>query len=237
MENKQIFIIVGIVLGAFVVSLLSVVGIYFYDPSILGFPASKEKGKEKEETILASDEIPFAETVNITRERLAFFERTFIQKKALENKNDSLLKIENTLLDSIDNLQARTSNAVKNAEQSEKVLNDTLDVISELKDSINTLNDQYKKSQNKLKELQNTIKNQELYIADESDSLRTKNFKKFADIYNSTDPAEVAKILEQIDERDAANIIKMMSKRKAGKVLEAMAPENAAAILLLGGSK
>ena len=178
MDNKQILIIVGIVLGTFVVSLLSVVGIYFYDPSILGFPASKDNQEDKKYTVMAADEIPFSETVNITQEKLEFFEKTLKQKNALENKKDSLIKIENTLLDSIDNLRARASNAVKNAEQAVQVLNDTLDVISDLKDSINTLNNQYKKSQNKLKELQNTIKNQELYIAEESDSLKTKNFKK-----------------------------------------------------------
>jgi flagellar motility protein MotE (MotC chaperone) len=237
MENKHILIIIAIVTGTFLVSLMTVVGIYFYDPEILGFPAPKDKVREKEETMLSVDDLPVTETVNITKSRMDFFEKTLIQKQRLESEKDSLLMLEKSLRDSLKKNNEIRKNAIEQKQTAQKKLSDTLKVISTLNDSLRKLNSKYTSNLRKLEKLKQTIKNQELYISQEADSSKFKNFENFANIYNNTDPAEVAGILEQIDERDAANIIKMMSKRKAGKVLEAMSPENAAAILLLGGSK
>lgn len=234
-EGRQILIMVIVIVVFFLISMLSVVGIYFYKPSLLGFPGIAESDTTEAE--FDFHDLPVTETISISKNRIDYFERMIKEKKKLENEKDSLLNNTNMLKDSLKNVYSDKlrSDSLKN--EAEKLLRDTLNTIQVLTDSIFTLNIDLKKSENRLEDLNETIKNQEEYIIQEADSLEEVNYAQFAKIYNNTNPAEVAKILEQIDERDAAKILKQMSNKQAGKVLEAMTPESAAAILLLGAGK
>lgn len=234
-EGRQILIMVIVIVVFFLISMLSVVGIYFYKPSILGFPENTESDTTEAE--FDFHDLPVTETINISKDRIDYFERMIKEKKKLENEKDSLLNNTKMLRDSLKDVYTDklTSDSLKN--EAEILLRDTLNTIKVLTDSIFTLNIDLKKSENRLEDLNETIKNQEEYIIQEADSLEEVNYAQFAKIYNNTNPVEVAKILEQIDERDAAKILKQMSNKQAGKVLEAMTPESAAAILLLGAGK
>lgn len=235
-EAKQILTMIIIIIVFFLISILSVVGLYFYKPSLLGFPEPQKTIEEKKEQFKI-DDIPLTTTINISEKKLQYFEKILKQKKNLLKTKDSLIKNNDNLSDSIKKLFDLRKTAVNEKMYADSLLNDTLKIIRKLYDSIFALNIDLKKSKNKLENLNQTVKDQENYILQESDSLDKVNFQDFAKIYNNTNPDEVAKILEQIDERDAAKILKQMSVKKAGKVLEAMTPENAAAILLLGGGK
>lgn len=235
-DSRQIIIMIIVIVVFFMISILSVVGIYFYKPSILGFPEDIHKS-DTTKTDFEIEKLPVTEIINVSKNRLDFYEKMLKEKKILEKEKDSLIKNTVFLNDSLKLLYSEKLKSDSLQNESEELLNDTLTTIKTLTDSIFTLNIELKKTANKLEDLQETIKNQEDYIIQEADSLEQVNFGQFAKIYNNTNPAEVAKILEQIDERDAAKILKQMSNKQAGKVLEAMTPENAAAILLLGAGK
>jgi dTDP-glucose pyrophosphorylase len=235
-DTRQILILITVIVVIFMVTILSVVGIYFYKPSVLGFPDDIHKS-DTVNTELKIFDLPVTEMVNVSKNRLEFYEKMLKEKKILEKEKDSLIQTTDFLNDSLMSIYSKKLKSDSLKIISDELLNDTLVAISKLNDSIFTLNINLKKTENKLKDLEKTVENQEDYIIQEADSLEQVNFGQFAKIYNNTNPQEVAKILEQIDERDAAKILKQMSNKQAGKVLEAMTPENAAAILLLGAGK
>jgi chromosome segregation ATPase len=79
--------------------------------------------------------------------------------------------------------------------------------------------------------LQKAYKALEEKYEKKKDSLRIEGYKKFANLYNTADAKDVAKILESLEPNYAANILARMQKKKAGKVIEAMDPIKSASIL------
>ena len=70
-------------------------------------------------------------------------------------------------------------------------------------------------------------------LAVKKDSLRLKNMKDFAEMYDKADPAEVAKILSQTDTDYTASVLKMMKRKSAAKVIEKLPTKKAAEVSTL----
>lgn len=230
-----IYAIIGVTVF-FSLLIFSFLGIYKYDPSILGFESEADSLKEQEVVeIIPQDTIPVEPTIEITEDKLRELESYIIDKYSLSIEKDSLLHASKNMLDSITKVYAEVDFYRDSINKINKELSKTNETAMSLRDSLEKYRGMYEKNNKRIALLEKRIEDQEEFIAQKADSSTVMNYEAFAKIYNNSTPEEVAKILEQIDERDAAIILKKMQKKKAGKVLDAMLPEHAAAILLLGG--
>lgn len=231
MDTKQLMTALLIIAGAFVTAILIVLGIFTYYPETLGLSPKKSK---LDSLALTVDTIITPPTVSITKERMDELMDYRMQKFRLRSDRDSLLSASDKLIDSLNKLQELTKAYIDSVKSSREVRDSVLAQKRALLDSLNIVNKELKSKVNEIEKTRQRISSQEEFITQKQDSTELENFKTYAKMYNNTNPAEVAKILEQIDERDASQILKLMQTKKAGKVLEAMRPERAAAIMLLG---
>lgn len=236
MDAKKIIMIMLIASASFTFIVLAIIGIYRYEPEMLGLPPHPVDSTEVVE-IQEQDTVEYVSTIEITRNRLERLQENIREKYSLKRDKDSLASFAISLLDSIKKYEGRLAGIKEEADS----IKSSIAAVREVKDSlelaVNNFNDSLKIARDKLKLARQKISDQEEFIEMKQDTLQEKNFETFAKIYNNAEPADIARILEQIDERDAAKILKLMRKKKAGKVLDAMQPEHAAAILLLGASE
>lgn len=229
MSPKQLILLVLALSLAFILILAGLFGVYKYYPTYLGLPPNPEDTTAKEEIT------PISEPhIVMSRSELENLQTRIIKYDLLKARNDSLRRMHERLWDS---LKAMNNN-IRQWKDSVLAIQDTMKSREkekqELLDSLDMLSNKYKKSLHENKVVRQHVKDLEEMLSSRYDSLEINNFETFANIYNNSNPADVAKILEQLDERDAAKILKMMKKKKAGKVLEEMLPEHAAAILVIG---
>ncbi|MFP4528274.1 MAG: magnesium transporter MgtE N-terminal domain-containing protein [Candidatus Kapaibacterium sp.] len=226
MNARQLLILITVVSVGLALVFLSLLGVYYYDRTLIGFPPDTANIK--------IDTIYTEPTVRISETRLNELEDVIVQRRRLGEKTDSLEGVTKNLNDSIGSLAAQMQQWMDSVKQMDKKIAAVSSTSATIKDSLNTLESRYTKLEERLKLSSEKLTSQEKFIEKKQDTLEVENFETFAKIYNNAEPQDVARILEQIDERDAAKILKLMQKKKAGKVLEAMVPEQAAAILLLG---
>ncbi len=231
--KKAAMIIIGISLSL-TFTILAIIGVYTYDPTIMGLPPHPEDTTKVVVLPPPPKPVETVKTVEITEEQFRKMEEELIAKSRIISSKDSLAQANKKLQDSIKSLLAISKQYNDSIKAVQKYLDSTKIAKSGLSDSLKQLAQRIKKDSIKILLKQNKIENLQDYLVAKADSSETENFTVFAKMYNATNPADVAKILEQIDERDAAIILKLMQKKKAGKVLESMTPESAAAILLLG---
>lgn len=229
MSPKQLILLVLALSLAFILILAGLFGVYKYYPEYLGLPPHPK------DTLAEEKITPYAEPhLVISRSEFEELQSRILKYDLLKARNDSLSKMHDRLWDS---LKAMNNN-IRQWKDSVLAVRDTMkskeNEKQQLLDSLDALRNKYKKSLHENKVVRQHVKDLEEMLASRYDSLEINNFETFANIYNNSNPADVAKILEQLDERDAAKILKMMKKKKAGKVLEEMLPEHAAAILVIG---
>lgn len=227
MNKKQLIIILAIATVSITVVLLSVILIYKFDPTILGYPPLPVE-------IVYADTVAAEKTIEITESKLKKFEKSLIEKNKFKKDRDSLISLKHKLIDSMTSIQEVYNTFRDSISSVKKTLSDSVKIANNLRDSLQKLESNYKKALDKIDLANKQIENQEKFIIKKTDSNELKNFQIFAKMYDNSSPQDIAKILEQIDERDAALILKLMKKKKAGKVIDEMLPERAAAILLLG---
>ncbi len=232
--KKAAMIIVGISFSL-TLTVLAVIGIYQWDPTLMGLPPHPQDTTQVVELPPPPPKpVESIKTVEITEAQFKEMEDELIAKHRIVQSKDSLAKANKQLQDSIKKLVAMGKKYNDSIKSVSKYLDSAKLAKSHLSDSLAKLAAKVKKDSIKILLKQNKIDNLQDYLVAKADSSETENFKVFAKMYDATNPADVARILEQIDERDAAVILKLMQKKKAGKVLESMTPESAAAILLLG---
>ncbi len=239
MRPKHFIMILIIIAAAFSLIMLSIGGVYLFAPQAIGLQPKKNKvdsTKIKNIEIKKKDTVPIVPSVIITLEKLRELEKNIITKAAISNDKDSLFKYAQYLQDSISNIYKNNSIYKDSIQYYIKTISDVKQYTNKLLDSVLKINTDLKKGKARVDFVEQRLKEQEEIFTKKQDSVEKKNFEVFAKMYNNSNPAEVAKILEHLDERDASKILKLMSVKKAGKVLEAMKPEQAAAILLLGSN-
>jgi flagellar motility protein MotE (MotC chaperone) len=230
-EFNQILKILLVVAGSAILGIAIILGVFTYYPEVIGL---EEEPSNLDSLANVADTLQIDPTIEITKDRLDEFMQYRMEKFNLRKEKDSLLVETTDLIDSIDILKDVSANYLDSVNMT---LAERDSVIKQRNETLDSLNKLYRNLQDKIKELelaQKRINDQDDYIEQKIDSVEIENFKTFAKMYNNTNPAEVARILEQIDERDASKILKFMQTKKAGKVLESMQPERAAAIMLLG---
>lgn len=241
MTWKQLLIGIIVVSGVLSLLMLGMIGIIKYRPDLLGIRDTADTTKnvqiQKPRNIRPIRPVYIEPTVQISQKELAFFENELIKKNEIFIKNDSLLRIEKYLRDSIKNIYETIKFYQDSTKRANSIAENSLSKVKSLEDSITALQNQLKKLNEKYELAQKRIDTYQKLMEQKVDSSAKINFETFAKIYENSRPQEVAAILERLDERDAARILKMMNKKKAGKIIEAMKPENAAAILLLGAGQ
>jgi flagellar motility protein MotE (MotC chaperone) len=123
----------------------------------------------------------------------------------------------------LDRLQRELHEARRNHAQ----LNDSLAKISA---ELARVRAQYQESQQLLTRAQTAIA--QLEQMGKQDSLRLKNLRVLAEMYDRADPAEVAKILANAESSYAAAVLRLMKRKTAARVLEQLPKEKALAISL-----
>lgn len=231
MEFRQILTIIFVIAGAVILALAIILGVFTYYPEVVGL---EDEPDNLDSLALTADTVMIDPTIEITKDRLDEFLQNRMEKFKLRKERDSLVAESDNMLDSLSRLKNISQNYLDSVKKT-LVIKDS--VAKQRDKSLDSLNKLYSELQDKIKELelaQKRINDQDDFIEQSQDSVEIENFKTYAKMYNNTNPAEVARILEQIDERDASKILKFMQTKKAGKVLESMQPERAAAIMLLG---
>lgn len=239
MRPRHFIIILMIIAGAFALIMLSIGGVYLFAPQALGIkpkPQAIDSTKIKKVDVKKRDTVPLVPSVVITLEQLREFEKNIVTQAAISNDKDSLYKYSLNLQDSIVNIYKTNANYKDSIDYYRKTIADVKQYTNKLLDSILMINSDITRAKARVDFVEKRLKEQDEIVSKKQDTLEKKNFEVFAKMYNNSNPADVAKILEVLDERDASKILKLMSIKKAGKVLEAMKPEQAAAILLLGSN-
>jgi len=227
MNQKQIILLVVFSSFSLPLLLLLMLGIYKYEPTLLGLPLNP-LDTTKEEILT---------TVKISDRKLKEFERGLNEKAHLKQQRDSLEQIIRHFNDSINQIHKYYTTTNDTINKFQRAFNDSKLANMKVQDSLGKLEVQYKKALVQIEHTKEQLATQEKNLIKKQDSLEYDNFRTFAKMYENASPGEVAKILEQIEEQDAAQILKLMEKKKAGKIIDILKPEKAAAILLLGGSK
>lgn len=230
MTAKQLIIIILIASFSLTFIIIAIVGVYKYDPAMLGYPT------DKKDTVII-DTILFEPKVLISEKKLSKLEYGLVEKATLKNQKDSVIQEQKRLLDSLQKVFNMIAFYKDSVSKVKKDLGATGNTVQFLQDSLMKVYSELQAAIEKNKAAQRRVEDHEKFLAKKIDTLEKQNFEDFAKLYNNANPKDVAKILEQIDERDAAKILKMMQKKKAGKIIEAMLPERAAAILLLGAGE
>ncbi|MDQ1265961.1 MAG: hypothetical protein QG635_1113 [Bacteroidota bacterium] len=232
--NKDVMkIVIRILIVLLILGLLGGGGFYVYKyyPGLIGLGKKKAPARG-----VKGDTVYVDKTIGISERKLSMFEQGLIEKAALKQQKDSLLKVQKHYQDSISKVLLSVKQIQDSVLRINKRYNDLNKNKNFLYDSLLKVQNSLKNALEKVNVSQKMIQDQEKMITKKYDTLETQNFEVFAKLYNNSNPTDVAKILEQLDERDAAKILKLMTKKKAGKVIEALKPEQAAAILMLGGS-
>ncbi len=227
MNSRQFIILMIFGSVSLTMIFIAVLGIYYYEPALLGYPPRNT------DSLAGKEALEVNPTLEITESRLKKFEKELIEKERLSRQLDSLKKARKQLADSIKSISSITISYKDSVSGIVEKLKESKQNVSKKNDSLANLEQLYEKTLKNLKSTEQLVKDQEEFIIQKEDSVQKANFQLFAKMYENTDPKEVADILQQIDERDAAQILKFMQKKKAGKVIEAMSPDRAAAILLL----
>jgi flagellar motility protein MotE (MotC chaperone) len=210
-----------------------VIGKYKY-PTLIGLPPLPQDTMQLEK----KDTINYEPTYEITKEKLSEFEK---RAKEAEAYKEVAKRLESQILElqKLDSIKRSEIIELKDSVLPNKdlVIKESQTFSDYLQDSLSKLISEKEKFKTEAELAKQEKSELEMYIESEVDSLEMENFKQFAKIYNSADPARVAGILETMDERDAAIILKNMRTKNAGKVIEAMNPEKAALIMLLAEAK
>ncbi len=225
-----------IIAAAFSMIMLSIGGVYLFSPESLGLQPKNKHNSSKlnKDKNKKNDTIHVIPTVLISLDKLRELEKNIITKATISKDKDSLYKYAVYLQDSISQIYKNNAIYKDSVQYYIKTISDVKQYTNKLLDSILMINSDLKKGKLRVDFVDKRLKEQEEIFSKKQDSVERKNFEIFAKMYNNSNPADVAKILERLDERDASKILKLMSVKKAGKVLESMKPEQAAAILLLG---
>lgn len=229
---------------AFIIALLvGFMVIYSIDPSLLGFEPKRTE----------------ADSLKIEKEKklMPKLNKYIISEKQFQNMLSQIEKLnklvkdkENQLADlnsKKDSLYSDLHRKEELIKQKEKLI-DTITAyknviqernteISQYKDSINQLNKKLENIKKELLSKDEKIVQMEKSFNRQIDSLKVENFRQFSEMFKSSQPREIARILELIDEKDAAKILKMLPKKQAGKIIEALPPDRAAVIMLLGSGQ
>lgn len=233
MDRKLIIIIAAAASSLIIILVSGLVYLKYTNPEIIGLPPLNNDTVK-----VVKDTIRFEPTYEITKEKLNDFELKVAEREAYIQLNkvmeDKIRALE--IEDSLKQVQilALQDSVLPNKDL---LLKESQTYSDMLKDSISKISSEKEKLASKAEIVEKEKTDLEKYIESEVDSLEMENFKQFAKIYNSSEPASVAQILETMDERDAAIILKNMRVKNAGKVIESMDPKKAALILLLANEK
>lgn len=232
MNSKQFVYIVALVILAMSLSFSTLMLLNKFEPEWTEYLNFDSDSTSTRDTIILEP------TVEITEERRKYLESEVEKRIELQKTKDSLNKIIKQLIKN-DSLKDSKLNEYKDSLLPEKIaeLDSSVNYGKELEDSINRLTELNRQAKNEIELAQQRLEEQKKYIEEEIDSTMMENYIQTAKIYNNSNPADVAEILERLPERDAALLLNLMSKRKAGKVIESMDPERAAMIILLQGAK
>lgn len=242
MNRRTLLILLLMLFTVFTIIVIGLMAVYKYEPTYLGLPPhpvdSTELAEEiVPEIIIPMDTVKLEPKIALSLNEYEKLQAAYLKAAVMMSENQIAENRKQHLIDSL----LKVYKNLRRYNDSVKVLADTIrgakTDYATLYDSLQKLNKIHMDSISKLRLANKTIDKQAQYIERTYDSLELKNFETFAKIYNTSNPADVARILEQIDEKDASMILKMMSRKKAGKVLEVMIPEQAAAIMLLGAEK
>ncbi|MBE2189670.1 MAG: hypothetical protein KGZ71_06265 [Desulfobulbaceae bacterium] len=234
MNAKQVVIGIMVLAASFLILVLVAVSVISYYPSIVGldnlFP--NDSISEENDKIIRKQK-----PVTITTEEFENYEKSISEKERIKRERDSLNKSVTQMMDSIRLVYERTADIRDSISKVTGLSGLLMNENKTLRDSLDRIAQNLNDSLNKLNQTRNQLNLTEESLTLKLDSLELKNYQEFAKIYNNSNPADVARILEKIEHKEAAQILKLMQARKAGKVIEQMKPENAAMMLLLGASK
>jgi flagellar motility protein MotE (MotC chaperone) len=231
MSLKNVIILLVVITLSFSLLLLGGAAVMKYYPSLVGFPSTKKDSSNNKQDTLYVENL-----IKISENKYRQMEQSIAEKSKLFHLIDSLKGVNNKMADSINQVKKLTHVFEDSVGKVQNLVNGARKTNSWLIDSLTKVNILNKNLKSTIDLTKKQFDEQNKLILSKNDTLENKNFTYFAKIYNNSEPASVAKILEQIDYRDAAKILKLMQKKKAGKVIESMLPERAAAILLLSSN-
>ena len=231
--NQRYVIILAIVISlSFIGMLAGIYSVVKLKPTWVGLPPNPQ------DTVKVNIDTTIVKpTIEITPEDYEKYKLSRDQIKYLMFQKDSLIQTKIKLMDSLVKVFSKVTNSKQETKRITDSLNKTKKDINWLQDTLRKITDNYSKTIRDKDILQKRVKDQDKFIENKVDSAEIKNFTEYAHIFSSTNPADVAKILEELDERDAARILKTIPKKKASKILESMKTQKAVAILLLGAEK
>lgn len=102
------------------------------------------------------------------------------------------------------------------------------DSVGKLSNQLQQLHAQYQQALQQLAATQTTLAQMERL--GQQDSLRLKNLRVLAEMYDRADPAEVAKILAHAESAYAAAVLRLMKRKTAARVIENLPKDKALAI-------
>ncbi len=193
---------------------------YKIDPAILGLPRSNE--------IIEMDY-----PIEISSKKLKELEKKSALAILISEQYDSLNSSYKLIQDSLRVKKNELKILSDSSQKFFEIISEKQNEANKLRDSLEKIKIKYNLAENEISNLKTKLAETQQILKSRKDSLQEQHYRVFAKIYNNSNPADVAKILEKIDERDASQILKFMNQKKAGKVIEALDPKIAAAILLL----
>jgi flagellar motility protein MotE (MotC chaperone) len=204
-------------------------GIYQYKPSLLGLG-----GPDTLQPVSVWDTITFRRETVVDPAELEQLRKSVQEYKAKFRSEKMKAELAYKLSDTLTDKEKLLRDLADSLEAKENIISRLNEKNQDLKDSIMDLADLVEMHKNQSELYSGMVDDKTNQYRSKEDSLYLANFKAFAQLYNNSEPQDVAEILSRIDNNDAARILKFMQKKKAGKVIENLPASKAAAILLLG---
>jgi flagellar motility protein MotE (MotC chaperone) len=244
METRHIIAAIIVLICSVGMAIALAFGIMRFYPQLLGMDGDGhflKRGEMPEmvvdstnNEIIIEDELPTVSTVSVTLDKIKRYEFEIQNKEALQNENDSLIKVSQSLMDSIDVIIASSKSSLDSIDIIHDAYRKAKAENQKLKDSLKSISNIYLEKDDKIEKLSKELEEKDNLLTAKMDTLEAEHYRNLAKIYNYSNPIETARALEQLDEKDAAIILRMMRKKISGQVLDAMNPATSAAIIQLG---
>ncbi len=238
MDNKQILIVAGSLIGGLLIVAGLVFGVYQYDRTILGLPPAPIDTTAKVEPIIV-DTTPPRPKLELFKEDFDYLQDALILKELYRFDSDTLGKQVRTLTDSVNSLVTMKYYVEDSLRRSRDEVSRLISFHPEqvFLDSIGKLNALIQSHQSTIRMLQAEAEEQKKLAQRRNDTIANLNTEAFSKIMNSSNAVAVAGILQNLEPREAAKMLKLMQKKKAAKVLDAMPAEKARMIIQQGGAQ
>ena len=236
MNQKQIIALVIGLTFSFTLCILVAIAIYKYNPTFVGLPSLSSDTTTHDSTIdstsSSSDTSVSTPLFLLSRNELDSLELRLVRLTTLEAVSDTLQRQNSLLTDSLLALNAQITGMTDSLLGTSSKLETSSAEAQSYQDSVKDWKSKYDQLQAQLESNKKTIEalRKKGRTAAENEAQKQKNIAEMAAIYNNSEPAKVARVLEKLNPEDAAAVLKLIDKKKAGKIIDALNPDYSAKI-------